>query len=105
MRATTPGSELAALVQPLGQAPVDHYADAIVEAYALDAALALTSAALGYAPRPCLPTPADDLQPARTRRRLAASGGEEANRVIILVYVNAELSQLTRPPKTTTYGS
>jgi len=74
-RSTTPGAELAALFQPLGQAPVDHQADAIVEAYAPDAALALTSAALGYAPRPCLPTPADDLQPARTRRRLAASAG------------------------------
>jgi uncharacterized protein YndB with AHSA1/START domain len=75
MRSTTPGAELAALCQALGQAHADHHAGAIVEAYAPDAALALTGAALGYAPRPCLPTPADDLQPARTRHRLATFAG------------------------------
>ena len=60
MRSTTSGAELAALFQLLGQAHADHHADAIVKAYAPDAALALTGAALEHALRPCLPTPADD---------------------------------------------
>jgi hypothetical protein len=39
MRSTTPRAELAALFQPLGQAPADHHANARVEAYAPDAVL------------------------------------------------------------------
>ena len=50
-------AELEALFQQLGQAHVDHNADAIVETYAPDAALALAGAALGCAPRPCRTTP------------------------------------------------
>ena len=41
------GAELAALFQPLGQAHADHHADAIVEAYAPDAALALSQCSAG----------------------------------------------------------
>jgi hypothetical protein len=39
------------------------------------AARAPAGAARGHAPRPCLTTPSDDLQPARTRRLLAVSEG------------------------------